>query len=101
MKNLILALPLLFVAPSCETAKAVLGVPVAVVDDVESGVDAVVPGQEADAGTPPAAEAAGSTVGTIVTLGTGNPAVGAGAGALVTVLVGLFLKRKKKPAVKK
>lgn len=50
-------------------------------------------------GPPPEAEAAGSTAALVATGLTGNPAVGAVAGALVTAGAMLFYgKRKKKPA---
>lgn len=102
MKQLLLVLPLLFVAPSCRTAGAVwdalVGIPTAAASDV---ADTVTPDQGGDDAPPPEAEAAGSMVGTVVTLGTGNPAVGAGAAALVTGVVAWLVKRKKKPVVKK
>ena len=92
MKNLILALPLLLVTPSCETVEAVMGIPGAAIEDVKDVTGSDAPADDA------AASQAGSTVGTIVTLGTGNPALGAGVGAVVALGVGLFLKRRKQAA---
>ena len=98
MKNLILALPLIL-APSCRFVEAVAAVPGAAVNDVGDVLTAdeptVAPVATADQAT---AERAGGTVGTIVTLGTGNPALGAGVGAVVALGVGLFLKRRKQAA---
>lgn len=45
-------------------------------------------------------EAAGGIASTVVTAGTGNPAVGAAVGSIVTLIGGWFmLRRKKKAAV--
>lgn len=95
MRNFILALPLLFLAPSCETVKAVLGVPVAVVEDVGDGVtataDALTPGEQA------AAEQAGQVAGGAATVLTGgNVAVGGTVAVVVTGLATWFFKRRKK-----
>lgn len=91
MKSLILVLPLLFVAPSCETVRAVAGVPAAVITDVGSGVDALTPGEQATVDT---VSTVATTGGTIV----GGPAVGAAAGSLATLLATWALKKRKKAA---
>lgn len=88
MKNLLLAIPLLLATPACRVLDEIADVPAAVVGDVGDAVTT-------DEAVQAQAEATGSTVGTIVTLGTGNPAIGAGAAALVTAGI-LFLKRRKK-----
>ena len=92
MKNLILALPLLLATPSCRVVDELLDVPAAAVGDVGTVLQT---DEETDQA---AADQAGSTVGTIVTLGTGNPALGAGVGAVVALGVGFFLKRRKQAA---
>lgn len=89
MKHFILALPLLL-GSGCGTLRSIAEVPVAVVGDVEDGVDVLTPDDEA------AANQAGQVAGTGVTLLTGNAALGAGAGALVTGIAAWFLRRRKK-----
>ena len=89
MKSLILALPLLLVAPSCETVRSLAAVPAAVVSDVGSGVDALTPGEQA---TVDAVSSAAQTGGTII----GGPAVGGAAGVLATLLATWALKKRKK-----
>ena len=70
-----------------------MGIPGAAIEDVKD-----VTGGDTPAADQAAADQAGSTVGTIVTLGTGNPALGAGVGAVVALGVGFFLKRRKQAA---
>lgn len=94
MKKLII-LPLLL-CPACETVKAVLGVPAAVVDDVGSGIHAVVPKDETDDQAKAIGEAAGDAAGVI----TGNPLIDMGVTLVVGAAAGLFLRKKKKPTKK-
>jgi len=84
MKKLLLILPLLCAAPACKTIDALLDVPGAAAEDVGG----VVPGS-------PTADTAGQVAATGTTLLTGNAALGAGVGALVTILAGMFLKKRK------
>lgn len=86
-----LGIILLALTPACHTLGELMDVPSAVVQDVGGAVDVVTPDDQA------AAETAGSVAQTGTTLLTGNAALGAGAGALVTTLV-LWLRKKKKPA---
>ena len=92
MKNAILALPLLLASPACSTMRELVDVPAAVISDVGGAVEAVTPGETA------AAEAAGTVASTGVSIATGNPALGAAAGALVTGIAAFFISRRKKPA---
>ena len=94
LPSLILLIPLLAVTPSCETVKSVLAVPAAVVSDVGGAVETTVGVVSPE----PAAEAAGQVASTGATLLTGNAAIGAGVGAVVTALVGIFLRKKKATA---
>lgn len=89
MRNILLALPLLFVTPSCSTLGEILDVPAAVVDDAGGAVDALTPGEQAVVDT---------TTGLATTGGTliGGPAGGVAAGALATLLATWFLKRRRK-----
>lgn len=93
MKKLLIVLPLLC-TPACETVRAALAVPAAVVSDVGGAVDTTVGVVSPD----PAAAAIGDAASTGATLLTGNAAIGAGVGVVVTALAGIFLrKRKQKP----
>lgn len=93
MKNLLLILPLVFTSSSCKTLASLASVPSAVVADVGGAVDVVVPGDDK------IAETAGQVAATAATGITGNPLLGAAAGALVTGIAAIFLgKRKKKTA---
>ena len=94
MKNLLIILPLLAVTPSCETVKAALAVPAAVVSDVGGPVDTTVGAVSPD----PTAKAVGDVASTGATLLTGNAVIGAGVGAVVTALAGIFLRKKKAAA---
>ena len=53
-------------------------------------------GQPVEGGFSP--EAAGGVASTIATAGTGNPAVGAAVGSLVTLVGGWFVMKRKKKA---
>lgn len=87
MKNFILALPLLL-GSGCGALSGAYGdAKDLVTNDAPANVT---PAEQATA------DAAGGTVGTIVTLGTGNPAIGTGVGALVTGAIVFFMKRRKK-----
>ena len=94
MKKLLLVLPLLCLTPSCETLRAALAVPAAVVSDVGGVVDTTVGAVEPS----PAAKAAGEVASTGATILTGNAALGAGVGVIVTGLVTFLLSKKKRPA---
>lgn len=90
MKNLILALPLLL-GSGCGTLRSIAEVPVAVVDDVEEGVDVLTPGEQA------VADGVGQAAGTTATVLTGgNVAIGGTVAVLATGLTAWFLKRRKK-----
>ena len=89
MKKLILAACLVFPLSSCHTLGAVLGVPAAVAEDVGGAVDVVTPD--------PIAETAGQVAATGTTVLTGNPALGAAAGALVTGVAAFFISKRRKP----
>lgn len=91
MKRILIVLTLC-AAPACSTLKEILDVPGAVVADATGAVDTVLPGEQA------VAEAAGSAASTGTTLVTGNPALGAAAGALVTGLAAWALSKRKKSA---
>lgn len=90
MKRLILAATLSIPLASCHTLKEVLDVPTAVVSDVGGAVDVVTPGDSA------VAETAGQVAATGTTVLTGNPALGAAAGALVTGLAAFFISKRRK-----
>lgn len=91
MKNLILALPLLFVTPSCETVGALLDVPSAIVEDGKDAVDLITPGEKAIAAT------AGQAAGSATTVATGSPALGAAIGAAVTAAAAWLFSKRRKP----
>lgn len=94
MKNLLLVLPLLCVAPSCKTLDSLLEVPAAVVEDVGGAVDTTVGVVDPS----PEAKVAGQVADTGVSILTGNAALGAAAGSIVTILASIFLRKRKKPA---
>lgn len=84
-------LSVLLLTPACATTRELLDVPGAVLEDVGGAVGAVTPEVEPTA--------VGETAGSVATLATGNPLIGAGVGAMATALAAVFLaKRKKKPA---
>lgn len=94
MKRLILASLLAFPCASCSTLDSLLDVPAAVATDVGGAVDAasevVTPAEKATADT------AGQVAATGTTILTGNAALGAAAGSLVTLLASFLIQRRKK-----
>ena len=92
MKKLLLPFLLIVPLSSCHTLGALLGVPAAVAEDVTGAVGAVTPDSSA------VAETAGQVAATGTTVLTGNPALGAAAGALVTGIAAFFISKRRKPA---
>lgn len=101
MKNFLRALAItcpLLVTPSCKAIHELLDVPGAVAEDVGGVIPEGESAPEAEAGPSVTPEQIGDIAKDGTQLVTGNSILALAVGSLVTLLAGVFLKRKKATA---